>query len=225
MDGRRLSDWALRPHGISQAILEGVAISSSRGSSPPRDWTCLTCFSCTAGRFFTAAPPGKPEPEYGWHIPFTPYCSAAMMGGGLVAKSCLTLATPWTAAYQAPLSMGFSRQEYWTGLPLPFPPKRWDGQFCLKMLILIHTSWWRSMWDGKDGLWELGTGGQGSLLPHLSRNSIHSTKERKERIPDFKKLVFYRTVENSNVSPMNKKATTQSRCGQLLELACSFWCN
>ena len=32
------------------------------------------------------------------------------------------LATPWTAAYQAPLSMGFSRQEYWSGLSgLPFP--------------------------------------------------------------------------------------------------------
>ena len=31
------------------------------------------------------------------------------------------LATPWTAAYQAPLSMGFSRQEYWSGVPLPFP--------------------------------------------------------------------------------------------------------
>ena len=30
-------------------------------------------------------------------------------------------ATPWTAAYQAPLSMGFSRQEYWSGMPLPFP--------------------------------------------------------------------------------------------------------
>ena len=29
------------------------------------------------------------------------------------------LATPWTAAYQAPRSMGFSRQEYWSGLPLP----------------------------------------------------------------------------------------------------------
>ena len=28
------------------------------------------------------------------------------------------LATPWTAAYQAPPSMGFSRQEYWSGLPL-----------------------------------------------------------------------------------------------------------
>ena len=30
-------------------------------------------------------------------------------------------ATPWTAAYQAPLSMGFSRQEYWSGVPLPSP--------------------------------------------------------------------------------------------------------
>ena len=31
------------------------------------------------------------------------------------------LATPWTAVYQAPLPMGFSRQEYWSGLPLPSP--------------------------------------------------------------------------------------------------------
>ena len=29
--------------------------------------------------------------------------------------------TPWTVAYQAPLSMGFSRQEYWSGLPFPSP--------------------------------------------------------------------------------------------------------
>ena len=36
--------------------------------------------------------------------------------------SCVRLfATPWTAAYQAPLSMGFSRQKYWSGLPLPSP--------------------------------------------------------------------------------------------------------
>ena len=33
----------------------------------------------------------------------------------------LLLETPWTAAYQAPLSMGFSRQEYWSGVPLPSP--------------------------------------------------------------------------------------------------------
>ena len=40
-------------------------------------------------------------------------------GGGLVTKSCLTLGTPWTVAHQAPLSMGFPRQEHWNGLPLP----------------------------------------------------------------------------------------------------------
>ena len=36
-----------------------------------------------------------------------------------ITQSCLTLSAPWTAAYQAPPSMGFSRQEYWSGMPLP----------------------------------------------------------------------------------------------------------
>ena len=36
-----------------------------------------------------------------------------------VTQSCPTLATPWTVAHQAPLSMEFSRQEYWSGLPFP----------------------------------------------------------------------------------------------------------
>ena len=40
---------------------------------------------------------------------------------GLVAKSCLALATPWTVTCQAPPSLGFSRQEYWSGLPFPCP--------------------------------------------------------------------------------------------------------
>ena len=39
----------------------------------------------------------------------------------LVVQSCLTLWLPWTVAHQAPLSMGFSRQEYWSGLPCPPP--------------------------------------------------------------------------------------------------------
>ena len=42
-------------------------------------------------------------------------------GGGLVAKLCPTLAIPWTVACQAPLFMGFSRKEYWSGLPFPSP--------------------------------------------------------------------------------------------------------
>ena len=38
-----------------------------------------------------------------------------------VAQSCPTLCDPWTVAHQAPPSMGFSRQEYWSGLPFPSP--------------------------------------------------------------------------------------------------------
>ena len=38
-----------------------------------------------------------------------------------VAQSCPTLCDPWTVAHQAPPSMGFSRPEYWSGLPFPSP--------------------------------------------------------------------------------------------------------
>ena len=44
------------------------------------------------------------------------------------------LATPWTAAYQAPLFMGFSSQEYWSGVPLPSPNLR------LLLLLLSRFS-------------------------------------------------------------------------------------
>ena len=40
------------------------------------------------------------------------------------AQSCRPSATPWTAAFQAPPSMGFSRQEYWSGVPLPSLSKK-----------------------------------------------------------------------------------------------------
>ena len=43
----------------------------------------------------------------------------------MVELSCLSrvqlFATPWSVAHQAPLSMGFSRREYWSGLPFPSP--------------------------------------------------------------------------------------------------------
>ena len=42
-------------------------------------------------------------------------------GGGLVAKSFQTLATTWTGAHEAPLCVGFPRQEYCCGLPFPSP--------------------------------------------------------------------------------------------------------
>ena len=46
------------------------------------------------------------------------------------------LATPWTATHQAPPSMGFSRQEYWSGVPLPSPEKH------LLLLYWLHQSLW-----------------------------------------------------------------------------------
>ena len=39
----------------------------------------------------------------------------------LFTQSCLTLVTSWTVVHQAPLSMEFSRQEYWSGVPCPSP--------------------------------------------------------------------------------------------------------
>ena len=53
--------------------------------------------------------------------------------------SCVwLLATPWTAAYQAPPSMGFSRQEYWSGVPLPSPTLKWrvlQKDLCLELNV------------------------------------------------------------------------------------------
>ena len=47
--------------GILHArVLEWVIIPFSRGSSQPRDWTCISSVSCIASRFFTAKPLGKP---------------------------------------------------------------------------------------------------------------------------------------------------------------------
>ena len=50
------------------------------------------------------------------------------------------LATPWTAPYQAPPSMGFSRQEYWSGVPLPSPESCFKSEyFCHQFVYLFST--------------------------------------------------------------------------------------
>ena len=64
-------------------------------------------------------------------------------------------ATPWTAAHQAPPSMGFSRQEYWSGVPLPSPlanerwvnicTGEWQGGFLVKVYLLLKKQNW--MWS------------------------------------------------------------------------------
>src|SRR5574341_1139278 len=60
--------------------------------------------------------------------------------GSQVSKSCPTLATPWTAAYQAPPSMGFSRQKYWSGVPLPSPMTTLDSILKAETLLCQQRS-------------------------------------------------------------------------------------
>ena len=47
--------------------------------------------------------------------------AAAAAAAAKSLQSCPTLFDPWTAAYQASPSMGFSRREHWSGLPFPSP--------------------------------------------------------------------------------------------------------
>ena len=67
----------------------------------------------------------------------------------ICAQLCLTLWDPWTATHQAPLSMGFPRQQYWSGLPFPFSrgssqPKYWTHIFCMDRLIPYHWATWEA---------------------------------------------------------------------------------
>ena len=77
---------------------------SSRESSQPRDQTQV---SCIAGRFFTELAMREAE---GYH-------AAAAKS----RQSCLSLWDPINGSPQAPLSLGFSRQEHWSELPFPSP--------------------------------------------------------------------------------------------------------
>ena len=64
-------------------------------------------------------------------------------------------ATPWTAAYQAPSSMGFSRQEYWSGVPLPSPNTALLLLFWLKKKCILHEG---LLWVAVIQLFALGKG-------------------------------------------------------------------
>ena len=57
----------------------------------------------------------------GFQICENTHLKKGVVVGGLVTQLCMTSATPWTVACQASLSMGFSRQEYWSGLPFSPP--------------------------------------------------------------------------------------------------------
>ena len=119
-------------HGVSQshAQLKWVSVGS-----PSHPLALLTAAAAAAKSLqscptlcdpIDSSPPGSPVPgilqartqewvtisfsnAWKWKVKVKLLCRVRL------------LATPWTAAYQAPPSMGFSRQEYWSGVPLPSP--------------------------------------------------------------------------------------------------------
>ena len=80
-------------------------------------------FPALAGRFFIPEPRGKPWPQ--------PLCAWVLSHFSRV----LLFVTLWTVACQAPLSMGFSRQEYWNGLLQGIFPTQGSN---LHLLCLLH---------------------------------------------------------------------------------------
>ena len=107
-------------HGILQArILEWVAISFSRGSSQLMDQTHISYIPCIPLTWTQEISQEELHTSCRRNLPISQ--DQIIGGGGLVAESCPTLATPWTVARQAPLSMGFSRPEYWSGFLFPSP--------------------------------------------------------------------------------------------------------
>ena len=91
----------------------------ARRSSQPRERTCISAslLHCRQVLYPWVTREDINSGKFLYNTGSSAWCS----GGGLVANSCVTLAIPWTVACQAPLSMGFSRQEYWSGLPFLSP--------------------------------------------------------------------------------------------------------
>ena len=135
-------------HKESPRILEWVAYPFSSGLSRSRNQTMVSCiagrfftnwaimeaFAAAAAKSLQScptlcdpidgSPPGSPVPgilqarTLEWvAISFSNAWKWKLKVKSL--SSVRLLATPWTAAHQAPPSMGFSRQEYWSGVPLP----------------------------------------------------------------------------------------------------------
>ena len=108
-----------------------ICILQPHSSGLPR-WCCCCCCAKSLQSCLTlcdpidGSPPGSPVPAIlqARTLEWVAISSSNAWKWKVKVKSLsrvLLLAAPWTAAYQASLPMGFSRQEYWSGVPLPSP--------------------------------------------------------------------------------------------------------
>ena len=116
-----------------------------------------SCQSCpTLCDPIDSSPPGSqlwdsPGKNTGVGYHFLLQCMKVKSESELI-QSCPILWTPWTAAYQAPRSMGYSRQEYWSGVPCiympsllslpptPHPPHSLDSHRALTKLPVLYSN-------------------------------------------------------------------------------------
>ena len=126
--------WILSPLGFLTLFMQDILLNSAAAAKSLQ--SCPTLCDPIDG-----SPPGSPVPgilqsrTLGWvAISFSNAWKWKVKVKSL--SHVRLLATPWTATYQAPPSMGFSRQEYWSGVPLPsqFIFECW---FCIVLLCWI----------------------------------------------------------------------------------------
>ena len=138
--------WLIATHGLYSpwnypGQNTGVgSLSLLQGSSQPRDWTQV---SCIAGRHFTLWDTREAHElviiklfsmysrmgQISKYIMGQAFSLLEREGKGKSLSRVRLFVTPWTAAYQAPPSVGFSRQEYWSGVPLPSPIRKGSDKY------------------------------------------------------------------------------------------------
>ena len=146
----------------------------SEAGQPPQRWLCMkqdltwlcSVLGATAGqeqpRVADLSPWALKSPEWATNLPCVRQgtlgdldvvyaCFLTRERVHAVAQSCPALCDPWTVAHQVLLSMGFSRQEYWSGLPFPFPrdpPDPGVEPGSLALQADYHLSYQGSSWPG-----------------------------------------------------------------------------
>jgi len=129
-------------HGDSPGkILEWVAVPSSRGSSQPRDWTCISWL--TSGFFTTSA---TWESILYWNhfwISFSLKAALCLHWSFIVLNSSLYMLIYLHMFSSELLFMGFSRQEYWNGLP--FPESRLLGKISITSDMQMTPPLWQKV--------------------------------------------------------------------------------
>ena len=138
---RVASVGAQGPAGAPRVIPTGtgpLTASLPRASGTPRASNSKLALQC-------------PESKMPPLLPVNINTAVKVEGGCVLSHfSCVELSlTPWTAAHQAPLSMGFSRQEHWSGLPYPppgdLPNSETEPVFqdsCVGRRVLYHYAAW-----------------------------------------------------------------------------------